>query len=323
MATTSRAEKECPSEELNKTLNSKGYQIVKEIGSGGFAKVFLVYNDNYKSEYAAKVFPRENMDKRSLSSFENELNKLRRLTYTHIVYCYDSIIGEKHYIIIMEYCQLGSLSDYIKINGPFNVDTCIFLFKQLLHAINKIHNKGIAHLDIKPQNILIDRYGRLKLSDFGLASNFDGLSLNSKYQGSPLYMAPEVMKQVPYDPSKVDIWSLGATFYYMAKGTLPWNDNNKGSLMDFLFNSFNLLPSALDQQLYLLIRNMIVVNPAKRCRAEDLLKMNIFKENDKFPPGFPFVKEKKEAKIIKPKAGSYIQIRAKSITSLPFAYLRK
>ena len=271
-------------------LKANGYTIQNRVGDGGFALVYEVTCDQYNEHFAAKIFPRKGIEHRSTKAFQTEINALKQIFDPHIIYCYKILQSEKYFAIIMEYCPNGSLYDYMSNKGIFKEEIAIPLFHQLLSIINTCHKHNLAHLDIKPHNILIDKHGRLKLSDFGMAGFYNNSSSCFVYGGSLLFMSPEILEKIPYDPFKADIWALGVTFYIMLYGHKPYCVDDKYKLLSN-FRNGKFLEERPITPAYQLIKSMLTVDFAKRPTAEELLKNPIFQANvHHLPIGAPFVR---------------------------------
>ena len=297
--------------EISHFLKTNGYTMQKKLGEGGFALVYEVTCDQYNEPFAAKIFPRKGINHRSTKAFQTEINALKQIFDPHVIYCYKILESEKYFAIIMEYCPNGSLFDYLNTKGRFKEEIAIPLFHQLLTIINTCHRHNLAHLDIKPHNILIDKHGRLKLSDFGMAGIYEDSSSCLNYGGSLLFMSPEILQKIPYDPFKADIWALGVTFYLMLYGHKPYHFENKNKLIfNFMNNSF--LEERPETPAYNLIKSMLTVDYAKRPTAEELLKLPIFQgELHHLPIGAPFVRHSVSALL--PAANFIIKPKSKAI----------
>ena len=270
-------------------LETHSYTMIKMIGVGGFAKVYLVYSSIYKQQFAAKIFPRDIMNERSQMSFETETNALKSLYNQHIIYTYDSFATENYFFIIMEYCPYDSVHNYVKDHGPFEANVCLNFFHSLLSTLKIIHEKGFAHLDIKPQNILIDKHGRLKISDFGLSSVANADSVSKTFCGSVLFMSPEMVAKSSYNPFESDVWSLGVTFYYMAQGQYPWSLTDATKLHELFQKGFYITGKDMNPKVYQLLNKMLVIDPHHRATCEELLDLDIFKSLEPVPRGSPFL----------------------------------
>jgi calcium-dependent protein kinase len=145
---------------------------------------------------------------------------------------FEILEDEDHYYIISELLQGGELYYKIIQLKSFSEQDCANIVKQILLGLNYMHSKNIIHRDIKPENILIKEGFQIKITDFGFARCFDpkGPGL-TQHLGSPLYMAPEVVKKQAYGP-KVDLWAVGIITYIMLLGKPPFKCESKKEVFD-------------------------------------------------------------------------------------------
>ena len=118
--------------------------------------------------------------------------------------------------------------------------TCKIIFKKIFEAVQEIHQNGIFHLDIKLENVLLDKNYEPKLSDFGLAEISDKCDENGKlnfFVGTPYYCSPQIQERKPYDGTKVDIYSLGILLFVLALGKFPYNDKKEFKIFNKLIKS--------------------------------------------------------------------------------------
>ncbi|KAF9609297.1 hypothetical protein IFM89_015542 [Coptis chinensis] len=178
--------------------------------------------------------------------------------------------------MILEYCQSSTLYDHIT-QRIFSESEAIIVFSQLMEAIAHCHRMGVAHRDIKPDNVLFDSRDRLKLSDFGSAEfiNNSGGGLMSGLVGTPYYVAPEVVLGREYN-EKVDIWSAGVILYIMLAGIPPFYGESATDIFQAVLRGnlrfpsrifHSVSPSAKD-----LLRKMICKDVSKRFSAEQVLR---------------------------------------------------
>lgn len=123
----------------------------------------------------------------------------------------------------MEYADGGDLFDLIVKNEKLTQKNALNYFAQVLLGLEYLHGKGVAHRDMKPENILISK-GKIKIADFGLGNFFNQGEMLKTACGSPCYASPEMLQRVPYNPEKIDIWSSGIILYAMVCGYLPFED---------------------------------------------------------------------------------------------------
>lgn len=159
-----------------------------------------------------------------------------------------------------EYCNGGTLEDMIKKEGVLSEAKALNIFRQLLEAFKVLNEYKIIHRDTKPENILFHN-GVVKLADFGFCKGLDSeTDMTATMLGSPIYMAPEVLKGEPYT-NKIDIWSLGAVLYEMLFGVCPFESKSIVELISTIRDTnlkFPLSRNNVSEQTQYLIRRMLV-----------------------------------------------------------------
>lgn len=198
--------------------------IVKTIGKGGMADVYLALDTILNREVAVKVLKGElSSDPVALERFRREAHASTCLSHPNIVDIYD--VGEdknRHYIV-MEYIKGYTLKQLIQKRGALPYKESVWLMKQLAGALMEAHRNGIIHRDVKSQNVLIKADGTIKIADFGIALAHDAMQITSKDSilGSVHYLAPELTKG-DQATMQSDIYSLGIVFFEMLTGDLPF-----------------------------------------------------------------------------------------------------
>ena len=204
----------------------------------------------------------------------DEYNTLISLVHPNIIRLYDAFEEESAQYLVMEYCPIGS----IKQKGKLTYDQFVNYSRQLLDAISYCHSLNIAHRDIKPDNIFIDKNGNVKLADFGISKHFDYLNKSDQKCGSLKFFSPEMFLCQSICPFKADIWALGVTFFCIATGEYPFKniytrDDLKSKIITANFNFDNY---ELDERIQFLIVKMVRPNPEMRLTAKKLLKLPMF-----------------------------------------------
>ena len=204
------------------------YQILKRKGKGAFGEVYKAEDIQTKKKYAVKI----NL-KPDESTFENEiimLNIISKYNIPYIVNIIDSgkeliktefLSEEKRPYIIMEYASKGELFDYISYNGRLRNKTAKLIFHKILKGLEAIHISGICHRDLKMDNILMDQFYNPKICDFGLSTELrgkDGSGILNDYVGTEKYCPPEILKGIPYNGVKADVFSLGVVLLIITVG---------------------------------------------------------------------------------------------------------
>ena len=200
------------------------YMIVKSLGHGGMADVYVAMDTLLNREVAVKILKGElSNDPVALIRFRREATASTALSHPNIVDIYD--VGEdegKHYIV-MEYVRGMTLKELIRKRGALMVDEAVYFIRQLTAATACAHNKGLIHRDIKPQNVLMKDDGTLKMADFGisLAENSIQLTGDNSVLGSVHYLAPEISKGEAAS-FQSDIYALGIVLFELLTGDVPY-----------------------------------------------------------------------------------------------------
>lgn len=194
--------------------------------------------------------------------------------HSNILRVIDCNISQDYLWIAMEMADGGDLFDKIEPDVGVDSDVAQFYFQQLVNAITYLHEEcDVAHRDVKPENILLDRNGNLKLADFGLASRFkrkDGSRrISNDQRGSPPYMAPEILHSEEYYADATDIWSIGILVFVILTGETPWElpsfEDENFELFISNEGNLNLGPwSRLDFTHLNLLRKILQPDPTKR-----------------------------------------------------------
>merc|ERR1719278_1786760 len=177
------------------------------------------------------------MSKTEADAIIGEISILKKLKHDFIVEMKDFNWDSNFIYIVMEYCGGGDLSRYIKLHKRLPERICKNFLQQLGSALRFLRSKDIAHMDLKPQNILISLNNPringpvLKLGDFGFAQHFTSDETKSAIRGSPLYMAPEMVLKRHYD-AKVDLWSVGVILYECLFGKAPYKSESLDDLLE-------------------------------------------------------------------------------------------
>ena len=190
------------------------YKTIKFIGKGIFSEVYMVEHKETKECFAMKCI----LQKDSKLT-ERELDIFKNIKHPNIVSFKETFTDNNQVKIVMEYCCKGDLEHFLN-KRKMKEKHALHYFYQILQGLQYLHSNNIIHRDIKPQNILVDANNVCKISDFGFARYKEQDKLLQTMCGSPLYMAPEIIKHQEYS-TKADIWSAGVIFYQMLTGTQP------------------------------------------------------------------------------------------------------
>ncbi|WP_084960449.1 serine/threonine-protein kinase [Thermoactinospora rubra] len=217
--------------------DAPGYRVLDEAGRGGFAVVYRAYQERLDRIVALKVLSVDRVDQRTMRRFQRELQLAGRLTgHPNVVTVFDTGMTRsgKPYIA-MDYCDGGSLRDRVSREGALPLADVLRAGVKLAGALAAIHEAGVLHGDIKPQNILVSRYGEPAIADFGVARVVDSSEISATSQAfTPLHAAPEVLSGQPHSAS-TDIYSLGSTLYHLLAGRPAFHDPTDSSIAPLMF----------------------------------------------------------------------------------------
>jgi serine/threonine protein kinase len=208
------------------------YKVLEMIGGGGMANVYLAHDMILDRDVAVKMLRLDFAnDEEFIRRFHREAQSATSLAHPNIVNIYD--VGEENdlYYIVMEFVEGQTLKQYIQQNSSLNVENAIGIMRQLTSAISHAHQNHIIHRDIKPQNILIDLNGNVKITDFGIAMALSATSITqtNSVLGSVHYLSPEQARGGMAN-RKSDIYSLGIVMFELLTGRLPFSGESAVSI---------------------------------------------------------------------------------------------
>jgi serine/threonine protein kinase len=211
------------------------YDIKSMIGQGGMSAVYLGYDPRSQREVAIKILPPYYLHSPKFRErFEREALMIALLEHPAIVPVYDMGEEDGQPYIVMRYMSGGSLGDKLK-KGPIPLRECMEMYFRLAPALDTAHARGVTHRDVKPDNLLFDKYDNVFLSDFGLARlretiGFANIS-DGTIMGTPAYMSPEQIQGDRQIDGRSDIYSMGVVLYQMLCGEVPFSGTTAASVM--------------------------------------------------------------------------------------------
>ncbi|XP_061075337.1 calcium/calmodulin-dependent protein kinase type 1D-like isoform X1 [Conger conger] len=250
------------------------FDFVEVLGSGAFSEVFMVKERETGKCFALKCVKKKHQKDNNL---ENEIAVLRRIKHDNVVGLEDFYESDTHYYLVMQLVLGGELFDRILDRGVYTEKDASKVIRQVLQAVDYLHQNSIVHRDLKPENLLYysqDENAKIMISDFGL-SKMDDLCAMSTACGTPGYVAPEVLAQKPYGKA-VDCWSIGVITYILLCGYPPFYEDTEAELFSKIMKAQyefdspfwdNISQSAKD-----FIRNMMQKNPNMRYTTEEALR---------------------------------------------------
>ncbi len=255
------------------------YEIIRRLGSGGMADVYLARDTQLGRQVAIKVlYKRYARDDEFVARFRREAQSAAALNHPHIVSIYDRGQAEDSYYIAMEYLEGKSLKDIVVEDGPLDPARAISYAEQILQALRFAHDNDVIHRDIKPHNIVINGRDQVKVTDFGiaLAGTSPAMTETGSIIGTAQYLSPEQAKGKAVEQSS-DLYSLGVVLYEMLTGRVPFEGENPVAIALKHLSDEPVPPQALvpeiPDNLNLVVMRALAKNPRDRYPgAEEFLE---------------------------------------------------
>ena len=285
-------------EEGEKNVNE--YKMIKEIGRGAFGKVKLAINMVDNQKYAVKV---QNMKKQKfklLMRGKNGEAVLKKEIAIMKKICHPNLLNLKEVIeddqdrklyMVMDYIDCGPLMSKKHMNlikctdEKFqSEDHLRKYFRMFISGLDYLHRIAkVVHLDIKPDNILVDELDTLKIADFGISAMIDESDSLNSFGGTRLFMPPETYDGIPCSGRAIDIWSTGVTFFKYATGEYPYNTNSLDKLKLLLETTSPIYPETMSKELKNMLEKCLIKDPKLRIGISGLMKDPWVTLNGKYP----------------------------------------
>ncbi len=254
-----------------KALTLGSYVILDRLGAGSMGSVFLCEHRGDKRKVAVKVLPpAEAKDEAALKRFFREFRATCELDHPNIVRSFEIGEDKKAHFLVMEYVDGASLHQIVTKKGALPFLRAANYIRQVAAGLQYIHEKGLIHRDIKPGNLLINRAGVAKVLDLGLArfAGEGGEVLTQGVIGTPDYLAPEQARDSHTVDIRADIYSLGATFYFLLTGATPLPDGPVAKKLIWLQTRqpkpVRVLKPEVPEGLVSIVEKMLAKDPAQR-----------------------------------------------------------
>jgi serine/threonine protein kinase len=247
-------------------VNLDSFHIIKVIGKGSFGKVFLVRHKARKTLHALKVLKKDFIiRKNQVEHTKTERSVLGYINHPYIVGLTMAFQTSDKLFFVLDYCAGGELFFHLGKLGRFPEDRAKFYAAQITLALEYVHNLGVIYRDLKPENVLLDDKGNIRLTDFGLSK--EGVrghsSGASSFCGTPEYIAPEVLKRQGHGRA-VDWWSLGALLYEMISGLPPFYSRNRETMFDKIMKAEITFPQQMSMDAKDILSKLLVRDPQQR-----------------------------------------------------------
>jgi len=263
------------------------YDLQGDLGEGKFGLVKLGVHKKTEEKVAIKIIKKDSMDQKDLELVRSEIDIMKLCKHKNIVRLLDQYENNEYIFIVMEYLAGGDLGNYSKKRKyDFSEDEVKIIIYQITKGIDYLHKYGVAHRDLKPDNIMLHKKGSinyLKIMDFGLSKILGPQEKVADGFGTLSFVAPEVLVRKPYN-KEVDIWSIGITLYYILTGTLPFDDaedNEEVIAKKIVFSKLEFYDKKwkkISDTAMNYVEKTLIKEPEKRWTSKQLLNHEWFKK---------------------------------------------
>ena len=264
-----------------KTLDE--FDFNETLGTGTFGRVRLVRHKNTGKYFALKILKKSEVIRlKQVEHIRSEKDILARIDHPFIVLLFATFTDEKNLYMLMEYVPGGEVFSHLREAGSFSTDTSRFYAASIISAIQYLHARDIVYRDLKPENLLLDHRGFLKVTDFGFAKVVTDRTWT--LCGTPEYLAPEIIQSKGHGKS-ADWWALGILIYEMLAGYPPFYDENPFGIYQKILANKLEFPRHFDVHAKDLVKKLLQSDRTKRLGclkhgAEDIKKHKWFKGYD-------------------------------------------
>jgi len=272
----------------HKKVSMSDFEILTVIGRGGYGKVFLVKKvtegEDEKNLYAMKVLKKARIirNEKDTAHTKSERNILEIIRHPFLVKLHYAFQSQFNLYIVLTYCPGGELFTYLEREGTLMENQACFYIAEISLAIGHLHSKGIIYRDLKPENVLLDSKGHVKLTDFGLSK--ESATSTNTFCGTIEYMAPEILRREGHT-FVVDWWSLGTLLFDMLSGGPPFSQEaSKQLTIEKILRAPIKFPMYFSSDVITLIKGLLKRNPKDRLGykndVEEIKNHSFFQKND-------------------------------------------
>ncbi|XP_069879430.1 sperm motility kinase-like [Dipodomys merriami] len=245
------------------------YQMNELIGHGTYGQVKQAYHRLTDTKVAVKILRKV---KSSELRIKNEVDIFKTVRHKHIIRLYQVIEKEECVYLIMELATRGHLLGWIRKSSRLCEDEARRLFTQTVSAVDYLHQNKIAHRDLKPNNILLDNKGNIKVSDFGLSTRVNWGHLLKHTCGAVLFRPPEMFLLKCHDGCKMDVWGLGILLYFIITGKFPFEGWDAIQVRSLVLKGRYQVPYHLSAKGQNLLCQLLKVDPNQRPNTEQIME---------------------------------------------------
>lgn len=236
------------------------YFVESRIGHGAFSNIYLGRHDILETKVAIKFLSVQKIESDpTYKKCLNEIDALRKLHHPNVVQLFEVLQASKYIYLILEYCSNKDMYALLDSRGKLPEGEARFYFRQIIRALIYCHQQGIAHRDLKLENIFLGSHQNVKVGDFGLSKDFQQGELMTTSCGSLRYAAPEVIQEKSYTGELADVWSCGIILFTLLAGYHPFDDDCYVSILKKIMRRQYIMPEGLSDNAVDLIKRILEV----------------------------------------------------------------
>ncbi|OHT10643.1 RAC family serine/threonine-protein kinase like protein [Tritrichomonas foetus] len=252
------------------------FNIISVLGRGFLGKVMLVEHKETKEMYAIKSVQKKKLiESGRPHTIIAERNIMMLIKNPFIIQLHFAFQTPTKFYLGLEYAPGGELFYHMEHIGLIPVDDARLYVAEISIALEHLHKYGIVYRDLKPENVLLDAQGHVKLTDFGLAKDLCEVQNTSTFCGTNHYLAPEIIRNEPYS-YEIDWWALGILLCEMLTGVTPFDGESRAKMFDSITQDEPMLPTDIDNDAGDLILKLLTKNPKERPSFEDIAAHKFF-----------------------------------------------
>lgn len=245
-----------------KKLQVADYEVKETIGTGSFGRVRLGRHKQSGTYVALKILKKAEIIRlRQVDHIISEVSILTQIDHPFLIKMHGISQDPKYLVLYLDYIPGGELFNYLRTIGNLNNEEARFYAAQVTLMFEYLHKKDIIYRDLKPENLLIDKYGYLKLTDFGFAKHVEDKTYT--LCGTPEYLAPEILLQKGHS-KPVDWWCLGILIYEMLVGIDPFSDDDPMAVYQNILKGKIKFPKNFPKEAKSLVKHLLVADLTKR-----------------------------------------------------------
>ena len=259
------------------------FDLLEKLGEGSFGKVYRAKHKKTAAIYAIKFIDKLNKNNQEGKPyFRREIEIMYKVRHPNIVRLYGHFEDDQFCYFVLEYIPKGNLYTILskQKTKTFDAVTTANFIRDLVCSIYYLHNMDppIIHRDIKPENVLLNEQNKIKLTDFGWSNYVEDTSIRSTYCGTPVYLAPEMIKEIGHDEN-LDIWCIGILMFELLTGNIPFQGSDQQILNGNILRNRIMWPKDMDLSAKDVISKILRTDPTERISLVEMLKHPFFLKN--------------------------------------------